>query len=537
MHPSLRRLQCLVKITNGVFKTTSSAPESVFQSPIKAFSVHQPGDGPQNPAFWAITGSGKSPFLSILSGKYIPEPPLARVYPFMAENYRYDQIVFLNFKEASGLDAVHLSARYESYSYKGQLEMADDVNSVRNYISGANNYNSNTLAAVQDGYVELLLELFDLVPLQKKWINSLSNGQLRRARLARALVSKPRLLLIDDPFLGLDPGATELVSASLHKVSAEFGVSIVLGLRVQDQVPDWIDNVALVDLQEGVQIQGPRTEVQNDLKSALNDTLELHSRHMRATQMDKLQPVSPEELSGEVPHIEFNKASVVYKGVSVLKDFTWRVPRGSRWRIFGANGTGKTTIILLLTADHPQSWRLVMSIDGVVRKTGSGVSFFDVNNQIGISSPELHALVPGRTLTMREIVYNGLVKDVGNSNFNFKGKEDALGPKGRAILVRFEDRLDKYGDTTFDKLSLTDQKLALFLRAVVKEPSILILDEAFSCMDDESVMEECHKLVEEDLKKTTVFAIGHIDWEVPHCDYVLRLHGGEERAYDILRVV
>lgn len=536
MIPSIRRLQCLVKISDGIFKTAATAPEAVFKNPVKAFSVHQPGDGPGKPAFWAITGSGKSPFLSILSGRYIPEPPLARTYPFMAQNYRYDQIVFLNFKEASGLDTVHLSARYESYSYKGKLEMADDVNSVRNYISGANNYNSNTLAAVQDAYVDLLLELFDLVPLQKKWINSLSNGQLRRARLARALVSKPRLLLIDDPFLGLDPGATDLVSASLHKVSEDLGVSIVLGLRVQDQVPQWVDNVALVDLQDGVTIQGPRTDVEQDLKAALHETLDLHTRHVKALHVDQLLPVSPEELSGATPHIEFNNAAVVYKGVSVLKDFSWRVPRGTRWRIFGANGTGKTTIILLLTADHPQSWRSVMSIDGVVRKTGSGVSFFDVNNQIGISSPELHALVPGRTLTMRDVIYNGLVKDVGNSNFNFRGKDEALGSQGRAILGRFQDRLDKYGDTLFGELSLTDQKLALFLRAVVKAPSILILDESFSCMDDESVMEECHKVVEEDLKGTTVFAIGHIDWEVPRCDYVLRLHGGDERAYDILRV-
>ena len=91
--------------------------------------------------------------------------------------------------------------------------------------------------------------------------------------------------------------------------------------------------------------------------------------------------------------------------------------KGSKWRILGDNGTGKTTLLSIITADHPQSWKSVIKVNGILRKTGSGVTFFDINNKIGISSPELHALVPQHNKTMKDIIYNGLVKNVGNSNF------------------------------------------------------------------------------------------------------------------------
>lgn len=157
MIPTVRLLnsqvdQCLLRIKDGFFKNsgkkTLDLKDYVFRKPIEKFEIYRLNNE-NKPSLWSITGPAKSQFLGVVSGKYIPYPPLSRTYPFMLDSYKYDQIQFLNFKEASGLDKVHLSARYESYSYKGSLEMSDDVNSVRNYITGANNYNSNTTSGVR----------------------------------------------------------------------------------------------------------------------------------------------------------------------------------------------------------------------------------------------------------------------------------------------------------------------------------------------------------------------------------------------------
>ncbi|KAK6462304.1 P-loop containing nucleoside triphosphate hydrolase protein [Scheffersomyces coipomensis] len=526
---------CLLRIENAIFKkdTTKNATK-IFTQPVNSFEIYKPNQD-QKPSFWGVVGPDKCQFLEVISSKYIADPPLSRSYPHLAKDFKYHEIQFLNFRDRSGLEKVHMSARYESLASKGELEMSDNVNSVKNYITGANNYNKT---AEQSPYVDQLLDLFNLHHLQDKWINTLSNGQLRRARLAKSLISRPSLLIIDDPFLGLDPRATQLVSNSLLRVSQDLGTSIVLGLRVQDGFPNWIDNVAYVD-ETGLKLSGNKDAIHQQLENEVESIEKVHHIHERHLSKHK----NPVEINNDSlrqpdtpPHVEFKNASVAYKGLTIFEKFDWVIPKGSKWRILGDNGTGKTTLLSLITADHPQSWKSVMSINGVERKTGNGVSFFDINNRIGVSSPELHALVPEHTKSMNQIILNGLVQNVGNSNFLMNGKPEALTAFGKDILHKFQDRLDIYGDTKFTDLSITDQKLTLFLRAVIKKPELLILDEAFSCMDDEEIMIRCHDLLENELKDVTVLTIGHIDWEVPRCDYLLRLLGDEQRSYKIFKL-
>lgn len=480
----------------------------------------------------------KTEFLSAIAMKYLPQPPLSRQYPVIKDTGNYDSIEYLNFKESSGLDKVYLSARYESLSYKGTLEMSDDVNSVANYITGNNNYNANHKSDATDS--EKIIELFNLGHLKHKWINSLSNGQLRRARIAKAVLHYPQLLIIDDPFLGLDPKQTELVSESLRKVTEMFDMAVVLGLRYQDTVPEWITNVTEIN-NEGIEVDGPKSEVSHQIQREsvpkdknyqLQEITEVHKSNNHKNEIHKTI-----DHKNENYHIEFNNASVIYKTLPILKDFSWKIPKGSTWRILGENGTGKTTILSLITADHPQSWKSVIKINGALRKTGNGVTFFDVNNRIGISSPELHSLVPPNK-TMQQIITNGLVKDIGNSNFNFV--TDFQPPqKLREILAipQIRQIIKDHGDTKFNELSITLQKLTLFLRAIIKDPELIILDEAFSCMDDVKLMHLCHKILDTYFKDATILTIGHIEWELPDYDYVIKLTGDEQRSYKLYKTI
>ncbi|RLV94816.1 putative ABC transporter ATP-binding protein [Spathaspora sp. JA1] len=520
---------CLLTIQNAKFRrdTLLKSP-FIFQNSIEDFKIYQP-NVPNSTSLWTITGPNKTNFLKVLAGDFISHPPLSRKYPLSSK------IQFLNFRDNSGLDKVHMSARYETYSYRGQMDVSDDVNSVVNYITGLNNYNVKD-KDVSKQYVELLLELFNLNHLQNKWINSLSNGQLRRARIAKSLIEKPELLIIDDPFLGLDPTNTLSVSQALSDVSETLNISVVLGLRVQDDIPSWINSLAYVD-ETGVKVSGLISDVSTEYHKHAGKLENIHHEHEKFHLVKpQYQPITNQDLQPPI-HIEFNNAAVSYKGLVILQDFNWKIPQGSKWRILGNNGTGKTTILSLINGDHPQSWKSVISVNGKLRKTGCGVGFFDVNNSIGISSPELHALVPQHTRTMLDIIYNGLVKDVGNSNFAYRGKPENIPTESQRYLEVFQDRLTKYGNTKFIDLSMTDQKLALFLRAIIKQPKLLILDEAFSCMEDEEVMMKCHDIIENDLNSTTtVLTIGHLDWEIPKCDYMIKLHGDEKRSYSIYKV-
>lgn len=528
--------QCLVRIHNALFKNHLGAVADdhnlVFPKPIGALEIWQERAKGCN---WAFLGPGKSLLLKILAGQYIADPPTSRTYPFKLVERDYRSIQFLDFKEASSLEKVHLSARYESLASLESSGLSGDDNSVLKFITDQSNYNSNVAARKDDRFISSLLLYLNLEHLKHKWINSLSNGQLRRARLARALAHRPTMLIIDDPFLGLDPEATVMVSDSLDKVSKNIGTSLIIGLRLQDSIPNWISNLGYVT-NEGLLYADRKEKVLPKIEANLSDTNVYHNRHDIEVKNKHPKQLPPGHFldEGGPYHIEFKNASVVYKGKPVLLNLNWKVPPRSKWRILGNNGTGKTTLLSFITGDHPQSWRNVLYINGKLRKTGSGLTFFDINNEIGMSSPELHSLVPG-SQTMKQVILNGLVKDVGNSNFLFKGSEKNLGPHAKRILAKFDDVLEKYGNCPFSDLSVSNQKLSLFLRAIVKNPKILILDEAFSCMDDESIMKRCHDIVENDLKDTTVFSIAHIDWELPSCDYVLHLSGDKERSYEVMK--
>lgn len=471
---------------------------------------------------WGIVGPRKSDFLEILAGKLIPEPAIGRTYPVNSHMAVSNTLQFLNFKESSGLDKVHMAARYESYSYKGQLETSDDVNSVANYVTGANNYNKSTSITDVD-FLNDLFSLFDLKALSRKWINSLSNGQMRRARLAKAIYKKPKLLIVDDPFLGLDPSKTKTVSEAVREATEKANISVVMGLRVQDKIPEWVTHVAFAG-ESGLEVLGERNRAVNQVRASAADAID---QQHNAKSNFKL--TAGESVSDAI--IEFENASVVYKSVPVLQNFSWKIKRGSRWRILGDNGTGKTTILSLITADHPQSWRSVLKVNGVVRKPGVGVSYFELNDEISISSPELHAIVPPH-LTMRQIIYNGLIPGIGNANFHFKFDEEKAMPSHASQVLRaFDDYVDDLMHMKFCELTIAQQKLTLFLRAIMKAPKILILDEAFSCVDDILIVKRCFDYLDSNLASATILCIGHIDWEIPRHDHILELR--EERQYRI----
>lgn len=520
----------LLKVRNALFKAAGAGFKTrghVFLKPIDSFDIKVPEN---SSVVWGITGPAKAAFLNMVAAQYVAQPPLSRTYPSFSDVHQSDQIQYLNFRDNSGLDKVHMAARYESYSYKGKLEMSDDVNSVRNYITGANNYNSNFDVTKHGEFVDKLLDLFNLRHLSGKWINSLSNGQMRRARIAKSLINKPGLIVIDDPFLGLDPQGTVAVGHSLKLVADELNAGLVIGLRVQDEVPEWVDLMGYVD-STGLRYSGGRGETSEVVRKLHKDELELLEAKNSKARAARFTEFQQSPMDKKDPIIEFNNASVAYKGLDVLKDFLWTVERGSRWRILGENGSGKTTILSLITADHPQSWRSVLSIDGETRKSGQGITRFDVNNRIGISLPELHANVPGDRI-VKDLITNGLVKDVGNGNFMFAYKGE-LPEHARQMFDTFAPELKGILNKPFRELTVSQQKLVLFLRAAIKKPDILILDEAFSCMDSEAQVLKCHDYV--DKLPLTVLAIAHVDWEMPNHEHVIKLHGDSARGYTFYR--
>ena len=208
------------------------------------------------------------------------------------------------------------------------------------------------------------------------------------------------------------------------------------------------------------------------------------------------------------PIVEMEGVRIKYGPNSVLgdwkqdfdgqqKDGLWmNIHRGQRWGIFGANGSGKTTLLSLVTSDHPQTYSAPVKLFHRSRLPSPGVpgiTIFDIQSQMGHSSPEVHALFP-KNLSVRRTL-----ESAWSDTPITKPKLDTEASKRVDACLRwFDAELNpKHGqtenpspsrnwatDTFFGELSFSAQRIALFLRATIRNSSIVILDEAFSGMDD-----------------------------------------------------
>lgn len=217
----------LIRIEKGTFYQRYPTPDDAatgqnpplfpnlnFVLPAKPESLStKEKDEPQQQQHWAVIGSsGRTSFLDVFRGQYICDPPTARSYPFLLTDeiaekdprlrFVGNAVQYIGFSgEGSGAiggtRGAYLSARYESHREETDW-------TVEQYLKGQTEL--NPLEGFEDGKVKdkvLLDQVISDLRLKELLdmpVANLSNGQTRRARIAKALLSKPELLLLDDPF-------------------------------------------------------------------------------------------------------------------------------------------------------------------------------------------------------------------------------------------------------------------------------------------------------------------------------------------------
>ncbi|KAG7005040.1 ABC transporter ATP-binding protein modF [Physcia stellaris] len=415
-----------------------------------------------------------------------------------------------------------MSARYESRREETDFSVLD-------YLTG--NTELNPYGRPEEdgsGSRELARVIRDLnlANLVEMPVGNLSNGQTRRARIAKALLGMPEVLLLDEPFMGLDPPTQAALSPLLFDLARASSPRLLLALRPQDPVPDWITHLIYLNPSLHVQYQGIKEEVLGKLVVRMAESLPAKIFPQTISPVSDLikgTTVYPEPYNGlGEPIVQMKDVIIKYGDKKVMGGWKqeingeiragldWTVRKGERWGVFGPNGSGKTTLISLICSDHPQAYSLPIKMFGRGRlpQPGQpGISIFDIQARIGQSSPEIHAFFP-RNLTIRRTIENawadtflGIPKltpqhgEIVESVLRWF--EPDLNPmyatpnrERRAVIAQPWKKTEWADKIRFRDISFSSQRLALFLRAIVKRPELIVLDEAFGGMD-EAVRDKC----------------------------------------------
>jgi ABC-type molybdenum transport system ATPase subunit/photorepair protein PhrA len=367
---------------------------------------------PEERQYWSVispSSIARTTFLQILAGQHICLPPTARRYPALSDAHTTIQhaIKYVGFDaergtgvSGTGVRGAYLSARYESRREETDFTVLD-------YLTGHTQLNAlerEETAGDKEALQEVTKQL-DLASLMDMPVANLSNGQTRRARIAKSLMEKPEVLLLDGPFMGLDPRTLSRLSGVLRRLAERSQPRLVISLRPEDGVPDWISHVVVVDENLQVLDQGPKAKVLEATKDFLThgSAIETGPEQLSRDGFPKNSPPLPR---GEAL-VELNGVRVSYGSKTVLGDWQqtdkpqpglwWSLHRGQRCGIFGPNGSGKTTMLSLITSDHPQTYGLPIKLFGRSRLPAPGqpgISVFDLQRKMGHSSPEVHAFFP-----------------------------------------------------------------------------------------------------------------------------------------------
>jgi ABC-type molybdenum transport system ATPase subunit/photorepair protein PhrA len=354
-------------------------------------------------------------------------------------------------------------------------------------------------------------------PLLLRPVIGLSNGQTRRARILAALCVGCQVLVLEEPFTGLDPPTRASLTELLHGLHSQRSPRVICVLREQDELPDFVTDVLSIGEEGQVMFKGP---LPNDPRPKTAAELSQQANGKKKEQKGGYELCLSQSAQGvgrgddsQVPVVEMKEVSIAYKGKPILDRVSLRLPPGSLTILVGDNGSGKTTLLSLLLGMHPQSYSLgadQLTLFGQARAEPVNATPL-LRRKCGQLSPELVNAFPRRGLE-----FGGLtVQDTVGSGFEGIFSRRELTPEQirrvRSLVARFRhvllvptritsssvsssgsssteaDGLSSLLASPLHALTPGSQVLVLFLRAIVHRPGLLVLDEPFQGMSSKQV--------------------------------------------------
>jgi molybdate transport system ATP-binding protein len=337
---------------------------------------------------------------------------------------------------------------------------------------------------------QTILKGFDLWDRKDAPLLQLSSGEHKKLQLTKALMLKPQLLILDNPYTGLDVKSRANLNEWLNEACAE-GMQLIM-ISNDGAEPACINRFAC--LQDGKLVSSTERIVHAPAAQGITQQLPSFlkiAQHADSQEMFRLENVN-----------------VAYGGKQVLQNINWTVNKGDKWLLSGHNGSGKSTLLSLLTGDNPQAYAQEMYLFG--KKRGSGESIWDIKSNIGFISPELQwYFEPASTL------FQTIASGFFDTSGLFRSISPGQAEKVRELLDLFH--LEDEANTILKQLPVGKQRIALLARAIIKNPLLLILDEPCQGLDDEQTILLNNLVDQLCTEDRTLVYVGHFENRLPKC--------------------
>lgn len=394
------------------------------------------------------------------------------------------------FRDLQNQSNFYYQQRYNSFDAEATITVREDLSG----LEGSN----QSLSKPE------LLDTFHLTALLDEPLIQLSNGENKRIQILKAVLRFPYLLILDEPFTGLDTEGRQLLDGILEKLSRA-GQRLLL-FSSRDHLPGCFNRQARLQ-------QGTLAPVKK----------EMAVRSFSSAALIRSEKDFPSSLSFAYPDFQYavrmHQVNIRYEEKNILEGIDWELRKGSRCVLTGHNGAGKSTLLSLVTGDNPQAYANEIYLFD--RRRGTGESIWEIKQKTGFLSPELQ-LYFDPSATAFTALASGLFDTIGL----FRSLSDIQ----EKLVMEWLELLDctSYSHRLLSSLPMGIQRLILLGRAMIKTPPLLVLDEPCQGLDASQtgfainmIDRYCR------IYQSTLIYVSHYTEDYPPAmDQILRLHKG-----------
>ncbi len=458
----------------------------------------------QHLAILGNAGSGKTLLVKALAGKIHFEGKIFINSDDVTEMHTRIKMVEqrYSFKNLSGLNDFYYQQRFNSFD-------AGDAPTVYEELVKASSKDSKPT-----NNIDYTLAILGIGQLKNSPLIQLSSGEHKRFQLVKAMVNPPQVLILDTPYTGLDVFAVEKLNKLLSYISSK-GTQIIL-IPGTFPIPEFISHVAFIENKKFA-FFGNKEEFEPD---------EFDSSATDLSYNPALLPVSNESSQFEII-VEMKNIHLNYGTHTIFKGVSWKINEGEKWLLKGHNGSGKSSLLSMITGDHPQAYSNEIYLFG--KRRGSGESIWDIKQKTGFISPELHAYFDKNVSCFQAI---------GSGFFDTIGLFKRLSTKQYNTIHQWLDflQLSHVSTKPLHSISASLQRMILLARALVKNPPLLVLDEPCQGLDQKQ-NEQFVSLIDTICSGTnkTLIYVSHDERNVPSCiEKVFQLGKNGNEFYSII---